>query len=74
MTISIRLDKPTEQALRQQLKAQKTTLSAYTRDAILEKLERDKLQQKKSAKPNPYELGKALFGRYSGNCDNLKVS
>ena len=64
MTISIRLEKPIEQALRKQIKSQKATLSAFVRDAILEKIEREK-----NTLPSPYELGKTLFGRYSSDRD-----
>ena len=69
MTISIRLEKPIEQALRKQIKSQKATLSAFVRDAILEKIEREK-----STRPSPYELGKTLFGRYSSDRDDLSVN
>lgn len=69
MTISIRLEKPIEEALRQQIQAQNATLSAFVRDAILEKIEREK-----SAKPNPYALGKMVFGRYSSERDDLSTN
>ena len=69
MTISIRLEKPIEQALRKQIKSQKATLSAFVRDAIIEKIEREK-----NALPSPYELGKTLFGRYSSDRDDLSVN
>lgn len=68
MTISIRLEKPIEAALRKQIKTQKATLSAFVRDAIIEKIEREK-----NARPNPYELGKKLFGRFSSNHDDLST-
>lgn len=69
MTISIRLEKSIEEALREQIQSQNATLSAYVRDAILEKIEREK-----SAKPSPYELGKALFGRYRSNRGDLSTN
>ena len=69
MTISIRLEKPIEQALRKQIKSQKATLSAFVRDAILEKIEREK-----NTLPSPYELGKTLFGRYSSDRDDLSTN
>jgi hypothetical protein len=69
MSISIRLEKPIEEALRKQIKTQKATLSAFVRDAILEKIEREK-----NARPNPYELGKALFGRYKSGSDDLSTN
>ena len=69
MTISIRLEKPIEQALRKQIKSQKATLSAFVRDAILEKIEREK-----NNLPSPYELGKTLFGRYSSDRDDLSIN
>lgn len=69
MTISIRLEKPIEEALRQQMLMQNATLSAYVRDAILEKIEREKI-----AKPNPYELGKMVFGRYSSDRNDLSTN
>lgn len=69
MTISIRLEKPIEEALRKQIKSQKATLSAFVRDAILEKIEREK-----NIRPNPYELGKTLFGRYASDRDDLSTN
>ncbi|PWQ92440.1 DUF6290 family protein [Leucothrix pacifica] len=69
MSISIRLEKPIEEALRKQIKTQKATLSAYVRDAILEKIEREK-----QLRPNPYELGKTLFGRYSSDRSDLSTN
>lgn len=69
MTISIRLEKPVEEALREQAKSQKVTLSAFVRDAILEKIEREK-----TARPDPYELGKALFGRYASDRNDLSTN
>jgi len=69
MTISIRLEKPIEEALRRQIKTQKATLSAFVRDAILEKIEREE-----NTRPNPYELGKALFGRYGSESDDLSTN
>lgn len=59
MTISIRLDEKTEAALRQRLSEEEVPLSEFVREAIREKLARG------AAKESPYELGKALFGRYS---------
>ena len=59
MTISIRLDEQTEMALRQRLSEDGVPLSEFVREAIREKLARG------TAKESPYELGRALFGRYS---------
>lgn len=69
MTISIRLEERTEEALRQQIKAQNATLSAYVRDAILEKIARDQQQR-----PNPYELGKHVFGRFSSDRTDRSIN
>ena len=69
MTISIRLDKPVEDILRAQIQSQNATLSAYVREAILEKIERDKAN-----KPDAYQLGKALFGRQSSKCSDLSAN
>lgn len=69
MTISIRLEKPIEEALRRQIQIQNATLSAFVRDAILEKIEREK-----SDKPNPYKLGKMVFGLYSSDRNDLSTN
>ncbi len=50
MTISIRLDKSTENRLRAQIQSQSATLSSYVREAILEKIEREKAR-----KPDAYK-------------------
>lgn len=65
MTISIRLEKSLETILRTQVEAKNASLSAYVRDAILEKMERDK-----AIKPDPFELGKNVFGRYHSGQGN----
>ena len=69
MTISIRLDKSAEDMLREQIQSQNSTLSAYVREAILEKIARDK-----ACKPDAYQLGKQLFGRYSSSRDDLSCN
>ena len=65
MTISIRLEKSIETVLRTQIQVKNASLSAYVRDAILEKMERDK-----AIKPAPFELGKNVFGRYHSEQSN----
>jgi Arc/MetJ-type ribon-helix-helix transcriptional regulator len=65
MTISVRLDEPTEARLRRLLDEQGGSLSAFVRAAIAEKLERE------GKKPTPYELGKHLFGRHSSGREDL---
>lgn len=63
MTISIRLDKSTEESLRRRLQAENVSLSDFVREAIREKLA-------KEDRPSPYELGKHLFGLHgSGRSD-----
>ncbi len=56
MTISIRIEKEVEDEVRLSLKKQGKTLSQYVREAILEKLGREKQDV------SPYQLGKDLFG------------
>ncbi len=68
MTISIRLDKSTEHRLRAQIRSQSATLSSYVREAILEKIERDKAR-----KPDAYTLGESLFGRYNSQHSDLST-
>lgn len=65
MTITVRIDESTEAKLRRLLKARGSSLSAFVRAAIAEKLERE------AKKPTPYELGKHLFGRYSSDREDL---
>lgn len=68
MTISIRLDKSIEDMLRQRLLHHGIPLSEFIRDAIREKLSREETA------PNPYELGKNLFGRYGSGRDDLSTN
>ena len=68
MTISIRLDKSIEDMLRQRLLHHGIPLSEFIRDAIREKLSREETA------PNPYELGKDLFGRYGSGRDDLSTN
>jgi len=63
MTISIRLDKSVEEALRRRLQLSGIPLSEFVREAIREKL------GKEADKPSPYELGKHLFGLYGSRED-----
>lgn len=65
MSISIRLEKSIEEALRQRLLQLGMPLSEFIREAIREKLSREE------ETPNPYELGKHLFGRYGSGRDDL---
>lgn len=67
MSLSIRLDKNLEAALRRRLQADGVSLSDFIREAI-----RDKLAQAE-ARLSPYELGKHLFGRYGSGRDDLSV-
>ena len=67
MTISIRLDKKTEDKLRQQLQQVDMSLSDFVRDAVREKM------ATYSAKTSPYEAGKQLFGQYASGRDDLSV-
>jgi hypothetical protein len=67
MTISIRLDPETEHVLRRQLEAAGVPLSAFVREAIREKLERD------AAQPTPYEIGEPLFGRWASGDDDRSL-
>ena len=68
MSISIRLDKNTEENLRHCLQQNGISLSDFIREAIREKLFRDE------TKPTPYELGVNLFGRYSSGRDDLSIN
>jgi Arc/MetJ-type ribon-helix-helix transcriptional regulator len=65
MTISVRLDEPTEARLRRLLEEQGGSVSAFVRAAILEKLERE------GKKPTPYALGKHLFGQFKSGKGDL---
>jgi hypothetical protein len=64
MTISIRLDRDTEDALRRHLAATGTPLSTFVREAIRDKLAR-------AEEPTTlYTIGASLFGRHaSGDLD-----
>jgi predicted DNA-binding protein len=65
MTVSVRLDDETKARLRRLLEEQGSSLSAFVRAAILEKMERE------GKRPTPYELGKHLFGRYASGKSDL---
>ncbi len=67
MSLSIRLDKSLEESLRRRLQQDGMSLSDFIRDAIREKL------IKETDKPNPYELGQHLFGRYGSGRDDLST-
>lgn len=69
MTISIRLDKATEDALRQRLQFENISLSDFVRDAIQEKLAKQVADQ-----ISPYELGKHLFGRFGSGRNDLSTN
>ncbi len=64
MTISIHIDKALEKTLRQQLLQYGRPLSEFIRE---------KLSREETA-PNPYELGKDLFGRYGSGRDDLSTN
>ncbi len=59
MTISIRLDPETETMLRDHLRHEGGSLSAFVRDAIQTKL------AQAEAPATPYAVGEPLFGRYA---------
>ncbi|WP_141699062.1 hypothetical protein [Candidatus Thiosymbion oneisti] len=59
MTISIRLDPGLKTALQRRLSERDLPLSAFVRQAISEKLERE------GQEAGPYAIGEHLFGRYS---------
>jgi len=65
MTITVRIDESTEAKLRRLARERGSSLSAFVRAAIAEKLERE------TQKLIPYELGKHLFGRYSSGLGDL---
>lgn len=68
MTITIRLPPKLETHLRARLEKRGARLSAFVRDAIAEKLDREP-----AATPSAYDLGKDLFGRHgSGRCDRSR--
>lgn len=67
MTVSIRLDPETEQALRLRLRTEGVPLSAFVREAIREKLARDE------TRPSPYQVGEPLFGRYASGDDDRSL-
>nr|VFJ48455.1 MAG: Ribbon-helix-helix protein, copG family [Candidatus Kentron sp. DK]VFJ57037.1 MAG: Ribbon-helix-helix protein, copG family [Candidatus Kentron sp. DK] len=64
MSLSIRFEPETESLFRQHILRENTSISAFVRDAIREKRNRD------AGEATPYELGKAFFGRCaSGETD-----
>jgi hypothetical protein len=66
MTITIRLPAKLEASLRTRLDGRKAELSAFVREAIAEKLEREQ-----AGKPSAYDLGKSLFGRFGSGRQDL---
>lgn len=68
MSLSIRLEKSLEEALRRRLQLDGMSLSDFIREAIREKLTKD------DKKPSPYELGQHLFGRYGSGRDDLSTN
>jgi Arc/MetJ-type ribon-helix-helix transcriptional regulator len=69
MTITIRLPAKLEADLRAKLEQRRVALSDFVRDAIAEKLQREPEQT-----PSAYELGKALFGKYSSGRSDLSTN
>jgi Arc/MetJ-type ribon-helix-helix transcriptional regulator len=68
MSISVRLDKELEQALRIQVARDEIALSDFIREAIKEKLARAETAV------TPYELGKNSFGKYSSGQSELSAN
>ena len=66
MTITIRLPIKLEADLRARLGVRGPGLSEFVRDAIAEKLERER-----DEKSTPYALGKPLFGRHGSGRNDL---
>jgi hypothetical protein len=67
MTITVRLPQKLETRLRARLNGP-ARLSAYVRDAIAEKLEREP-----AAAPSAYDLGKHLFGKHASGRRDLST-
>jgi hypothetical protein len=67
MTITVRLPQKLETRLRARLNGS-AKLSAYVRDAIAEKLEREP-----AATPSAWDLGKHLFGRHGSGRRDLST-
>jgi len=59
MAISVRLDPGLKAVLRRRSSARDLPVSAFVREAISEKLERE------GQEADPYAVGEPLFGRYS---------
>jgi plasmid stability protein len=68
MSISVRLDKELEQALRIQAARAEVAISDFIREAIKEKLAR------MESAASPYELGKDSFGKYSSGQSELSAN
>ena len=68
MSISVRLDKTLEQALRMQAARAEVAVSDFIREAIKEKLARTE------SAVTPYELGKDSFGKYSSDQSELSAN
>lgn len=66
MTITIRLPAQLEATLRTRLDPRKTGLSAFVREAIVEKLEREP-----DRRPPAYSIGKELFGKHGSGRHDL---
>ena len=66
MTITIRLPAKLEAALRTRLDKRKAGLSAFVREAIAEKLERES-----DRRPSAYSIGNALFGKHGSGRHDL---
>jgi predicted transcriptional regulator len=77
MTITVRLPDEIEAKLRaklgvQQVDPQDTELLEFIRQAIAEKLARDRVVEPAAEeKPSAYERGKHLFGKYSSGITDL---
>lgn len=67
MTISIRLDEATEAEIRARLRKDSIGLSEFVREAIREKLARERGEE------SPFELGKELFGRYASGATDRSI-
>jgi Family of unknown function (DUF6290) len=67
MTISVRFDDKTKQALKARAKKAGVSVSALVRMAVIEKLESDPLKEQRKT---PYELWQEIFsGHRSGESD-----
>jgi hypothetical protein len=69
MTITVRLPVKIEADLRARLDRSRAGLSAFIREAIAEKLQREP-----SAAPSAYETGKHLFGKHGSGRHDLSTN